>query len=82
MEERLKVNNFSHDVENVQFENAGHLISRNLDYISKGREGQMYIGGKAYKFEYGGTIEGDKAAIVQSWEKIKAFCRNLMLNKR
>lgn len=73
IEERLIEFDFSHDVQNIQFEDAGHLISRNLATISAGRLGQMQVGGKLYEFEYGGTIEGDKLAITQSWEKILSF---------
>lgn len=75
IEERLLALAFPHDIENVQFEDAGHLISRNLATISAGRTGQMMIEGKAYEFEYGGTIEGDKSAIITSWEKILAFLK-------
>ena len=71
--DRLATNNFPHDVENIQFEDAGHLISRSVETVANGRVGQMNIGGKSYAFEYGGTIQGDKSAIMQSWNKIFAF---------
>lgn len=71
--DRLNASGFRFPVENVQFEQAGHLISRNLATIESGRTGQIPIGEKMYAYSNGGTIEGDKAAIVQSREKILSF---------
>lgn len=73
IEERLRVHNFQHEFDNVQYENAGHLISRNISSIAEGRQGYMNVDGKSYEFEYGGTIEGDKLAIIKSQEKILSF---------
>ena len=77
IDKRLRENGFPHKVENIQYENAGHLISRNLATISQGRTGQMPIDGKRYDFEFGGTVEGDQAAISTSHDKIMAFLHNL-----
>lgn len=77
IEKRLQTNDFQFDFENVQFENAGHLISRNVATISSGRIGQMEVEGKNYELEFGGTIEGDKAAIIQSFDKILSFIQKL-----
>ena len=75
--DRLAANNFSHDFENAQFEEAGHLISRSVETVTNGRVGQMHIGGKSYEFEYGGTIQGDKSAIMQSWNKVFSFIQKV-----
>ena len=79
IEERLRAHDFPYAVENIQYEDAGHLISRNVETISSGRTGQMYIDGKAYAFEHGGSIEGDRAAIMQVREKIFSFVRGVEL---
>ncbi|MEL6590050.1 MAG: acyl-CoA thioester hydrolase/BAAT C-terminal domain-containing protein [Bacteroidota bacterium] len=71
--ERLDTLNFQYEVEHLQFEKAGHLISRNLANVREGRTGQMEIDGKSYALDFGGTIEGDSLAIVKSGEKIWAF---------
>ena len=73
IEQRLKENDFQYEFENIQYEQAGHLISRNIANISNGRIGQMLVDGKTYEFEFGGTIEGDKQAIYDSQEKIMSF---------
>lgn len=73
IEKRLTENNFTYTIENVQFEEAGHLLSRNIPSISSGRTGKLPVDGKNYDFEYGGTIAGDKAAHTASREKIFAF---------
>ena len=77
IEDRLRKHDFSHSIKNIQFEHAGHLISRNLATISDGRTGQLPIGNQRYEFDFGGTIEGDKAAIIQSREEIMSFLQEL-----
>jgi len=76
IEERLRAQGFQYEFDNVQYENAGHLISRDISMVSQGRIGQMEVDGKIYEFEYGGTIEGDKSAIIQSQEKILSFIQS------
>ncbi|MEL7194926.1 MAG: acyl-CoA thioester hydrolase/BAAT C-terminal domain-containing protein [Bacteroidota bacterium] len=75
--DRLAANDFPHDLENIQFEDAGHLISRSVETVGNGRVGQMNIGGESYVFEYGGTIQGDKSAIMQSWNKVFTFIQKV-----
>ena len=62
IEERIKENNFPYPFQNIQYENAGHLIAANPEVPSSIRVGNMTIEDKDYEFEYGGTNEGDHAA--------------------
>jgi dienelactone hydrolase len=62
LESRLVEHNFKFQVENIQYENAGHLISGNPESDSDERTGKMTIQNKQYSFEYGGTKEGDYKA--------------------
>lgn len=62
IEQRIKEHNFQHSFQNIQYDNAGHLISANPEVSSTSRVGNMTIDGKDYEFEYGGTNEGDHAA--------------------
>lgn len=59
---RLQEHEFKYDFQNVQYENAGHLISSNPESRSEIRTGEMTINNKIYQFEYGGTDQGDYAA--------------------
>jgi uncharacterized protein len=59
IENRIKMNNFHFDFENIKYENAGHLISSNPNNPSSIRQGKMDIGGKSYYFNFGGTETGD-----------------------
>lgn len=70
---RLKANAFPHPFENIQYEDAGHLISRNLATVASGREGQLTIDGKQYKIDFGGSIEGDTKAIQDARERIFSY---------
>lgn len=71
--ERLTSKGFSHAFYNEQFENAGHLISTNPDAEDDvdNRSGSMVIDGKTYKYQFGGTKEGDIAA--KKMAKVKLF---------
>ncbi|MFK7905337.1 MAG: acyl-CoA thioester hydrolase/BAAT C-terminal domain-containing protein [Chitinophagales bacterium] len=62
IEQRIKENDFKHSFQNIQYEEAGHLISSNPEAGSDFRTGKMNINGKDYEFEYGGTNEGDNKA--------------------
>ncbi len=62
IEQRLKENNFQYSFQNIKYENAGHLISNNPEGNSNFRTGTMNINGKDYKYEFGGTSDGDKKA--------------------
>ncbi|MBY8964007.1 palmitoyl-CoA hydrolase [Flavobacterium sp. D11R37] len=59
---RIENSHFNFDFENVQYENAGHLISGNPNHTATMRQGKMEVDGKSYNFNYGGTEEGDIAA--------------------
>ena len=71
--DRLQRNDFSYKVENLQYGDAGHLISRNLSTVSQGQLGKMKIGERVYEFEYGGSAKGDRKAIIDAKEKIRLF---------
>ena len=75
--ERLKENNFEYEFQNIQYDNAGHLISSNSDAASSQHKGQMTIDGKSYEFYYGGTVDGDLNAQTDSKEKIFDFLKKL-----
>lgn len=68
IEKRLKNYDFTYSVQNIQFENAGHLISRNPDSVddTKERRTTMTIGGIDSEISFGGTQEGDNAAKVKA----------------
>ncbi len=77
IEERVKEYNFQHAFQNIQYENAGHLISSNPEVASTVRIGNMKVGDKEYEFEYGGTDEGDHAARQAAKLKVLAFIKNI-----
>ena len=55
IEKRLKENNFKYTFKNVQYENAGHLISNNPEQNSNVRIGKISIDGKDYEYQFGGN---------------------------
>lgn len=74
---RLEENNFEHSFQNIQYDNAGHLISNKPADTSSSRTGEMNINGKEYEYKYGGTDEGDyiakqdaKTRLIEFLEKI------------
>jgi len=77
IETRLKEYNFNYDFKNIQYENAGHLISGNPHSPSNQRTGQMPINGKTYEFQYGGTAEGDQQAQLDARGKVFEFVSSL-----
>ncbi|NPD47185.1 hypothetical protein HNS40_16540 [Lentimicrobium sp. S6] len=79
IEKRIKGHDFKFAFENIQYENAGHLISRNPDSESDVsiRKGQMNINGKDYEFDFGGTMEGDNLAKNQARVKVFEFLADL-----
>ncbi len=79
IEQRLKVNSFNFSVQNIQYENAGHLISRNPenDTDTEDREGSMKLEGKEYFFEFGGTQAGDNLAKKDAKTRVFAFLESL-----
>ncbi|MEM6344654.1 MAG: acyl-CoA thioester hydrolase/BAAT C-terminal domain-containing protein [Bacteroidota bacterium] len=76
IEARLKANDFPYSLKNIQYPNAGHLISRNLATIEYGRTSQLQIGNQSYEIEFGGTVEGDSEAIKDAKNQIMDFVIN------
>jgi len=79
IEQRLDAKNFEFSVQNIQYENAGHLISRNPenDDDTSERMGKMTLNGKQHTYHFGGTQEGDNFAKKDAKIKVFAFLENL-----
>ncbi|NPD45858.1 palmitoyl-CoA hydrolase [Lentimicrobium sp. S6] len=79
IEKRIKAHGFKYPFYNIQYENAGHLISRNPDSDTdvSTRIGQMNIKGKNYDFEYGGSMDGDNQAKKLARLKLFEFLATL-----
>lgn len=69
---RLDTLDFAYQISNVQYPDAGHLISRGVAYQGH-RTGQMPIDGQEYAFSFGGTAEGDKVAHLDLVKRIRQF---------
>lgn len=74
---RLDSANFTPSIQNIQYQNAGHLISGNPDDASYSGTGTMNIAGRDYTFEYGGTAEGDLQAKQDAREKLFAYLEKI-----
>ena len=76
---RINENDFEFSFYNIQYENAGHLISRNPDSDSHTaiRKGKMNIDGEEYEFDFGGTMEGDNLAKNLARIRLFRFFENL-----
>lgn len=77
IENRIKMNHFDFDFENIKYENAGHLISSNPNNPSPIRQGKIYIDGKGYDFNFGGTETGDLEAQKDATKRVHAFISKL-----
>lgn len=79
IEKRIDQSSFKFAFQNMQFENAGHLISRNPDSDSdtSERTGRITINGKDYQFDFGGTMEGDNKAKKLAKKKVIEFINGL-----
>ncbi len=77
IENRINNGPFNVDVENIKYENAGHLISGNPNNPSSMRYGQMMIDGKSYHFSFGGTEAGDMAAQKDALKRVFLFLSSL-----
>jgi len=77
LEKRLEENNFKFQFENIQYDNAGHLISGNPESNSEQRTGNMTIQKNQFAFEYGGTNEGDYKAKQDAKVRVLQLIRNL-----
>jgi pimeloyl-ACP methyl ester carboxylesterase len=73
IEKRLRENNFKHPFKNIQYENAGHLISTNPEQNSKVRTGKISIDGEDYEYQFGGTDDGDFKAKKDAKIKLMQF---------
>jgi pimeloyl-ACP methyl ester carboxylesterase len=70
---RIKNSHFNLEVENIKYENAGHLISGNPNTPSSIRTGKMMIDGRSYNFDFGGTAAGDMAAQKDASTRVFRF---------
>lgn len=77
IEQHIKEKYFDHSFQNIQYENAGHLISSNPDGKSAFRTGIMNINGKDYEFDFGGTSEGNKLAKQDAKRRLFDYLENL-----
>ena len=77
LEARSKALSFAYPFENIQYENAGHLISTNPNQKEGPREGNMDIKGKSYSFEFGGSAEGDYQAKQDAIQRVWRFLEAL-----
>ncbi|UII19571.1 acyl-CoA thioester hydrolase/BAAT C-terminal domain-containing protein [Fulvivirga ligni] len=77
IETRVKKIDSSFDIENVQYENAGHLISSNPNNPSSMRQGEMMIDGKSYNFRFGGNEGGDMKAQKDAYQRVFKFLSKL-----
>ncbi|PHS09227.1 MAG: palmitoyl-CoA hydrolase [Kordia sp.] len=79
IEKRLYDNHFKYPCKNIQYENAGHLISRNPDSNSDTSErvGKMTINNKVYEFDFGGTMNGDNTAKKLAKVEVLNFINSL-----
>lgn len=75
--QRLKEKNFGYTFQNIQYDDAGHLISGNPDFLATKRTGTMLIEGKEYKFNYGGTAKGDQQAQIDARKKVFEFIASI-----
>ena len=77
IEKRLKENNFKYALKNIQYENAGHLISSNPEQKSDSRTGRINLGGKEFEYEFGGTDDGDYKAKKDAKMKLMEFLNGI-----
>lgn len=77
IETRLKENNFKYQFKNIQYDDAGHLISGNPDSNSEQRTGTMTINNKQYSYEYGGTNEGNFKAKQNARSEVMKLIESL-----
>mgnify|MGYP000677749594 CR=1 FL=1 len=77
IEDRLKAHDFKYAIQNITYENAGHLISANPEQASSIRTGRITIDGKPYDYQFGGTNDGDFKAKTDAKLKLMAFLKGL-----
>ena len=77
IEKRLKEHNFTYQFNNIQFENAGHLISRNPEQKTDLRTGKINLGGREFEYEFGGTDRGDYKAKKDAKMRLMEFLKGI-----
>lgn len=77
IENRLQQQNFSHSVQNIQYAQAGHLITTNPDQRSKQYQASLLIEGTSYPYNFGGNSEGDVKAKQDARTKLMQFLKKL-----
>jgi dienelactone hydrolase len=77
IEKRLEAQAFKHEVQNIKYDNAGHLISNNPEDKKTARTAKITIDGKAYEYEFGGNDEGDFNAKQDAKIKLMAFLKKI-----
>jgi dienelactone hydrolase len=71
IEARLRANGFSYRVENVQYENASHLL------MGFGPGQTEFRVKERFTIHFGGTAEGTETARNAGWTRVKEFLRGL-----
>jgi dienelactone hydrolase len=71
IEGRLRANGFSYRVENVQYENASHLL------MGFGPGQTEFRVNERFTMRYGGTAEGTETARNSGWARVKEFLGGL-----
>lgn len=77
IETRLDRNNFNHTFLNIQYKDAGHMISTNPEYADDHRTGTITIQGKVYQRAFGGTADGDFKAKQDARAKLMQFIEKI-----
>lgn len=74
---RLKAYNFKHEFKNIQYKDAGHLVSGNPNFLATTRTNTMYINNTPYEYNYGGTAKGDQKAQQDAKQQVFNFLAKL-----
>lgn len=77
IEKRLNAHSFKHSIQNIKYDNAGHMISGNPDDQSSYRTSSIHINGKNYEYEFGGNDDGDYKAKQDASIKLMEFLEKL-----
>ncbi|MGB2128222.1 MAG: acyl-CoA thioester hydrolase/BAAT C-terminal domain-containing protein [Flavicella sp.] len=77
LEKRAVSYDFSYSLQNIQYDEAGHLISGNPNQQGNSRNGMLYIDRKSYSYVFGGTDVGDYKAKKDAEKKVYEFLENL-----
>jgi len=77
IEARLRANRFAYRIENVQYEDASHLLMGFGPAMTELRVNDPVT--KQYRFtmHFGGTAEGTEAARNAGWARVKEFLARL-----